>query len=103
MVGRRRRNYSPLYAMLRAVPPPVTGELKSGVSPLFYPVALADKAGAIAPLLARGVETVDFWRIRHPSLPARLFPELDKLPQTVLELPVHHDLSPADADHLAFS
>jgi dTDP-4-amino-4,6-dideoxygalactose transaminase len=79
----------------------VTGELKSGVSPLFYPVALADKAGAMARLLARGVETVDFWRIRHPSLPAGLFPEVDELRETVLELPVHQDLSPADAEHVA--
>jgi hypothetical protein len=102
IVERRRRNYFLLYAMLRDVAPPVTGELKSGVSPLFYPVALADKAGAMARLLARGVETMDFWRIRHPSLPAGLFPEVDKLRQTVLELPVHQDLSPADAEHVAF-
>lgn len=101
IVERRRRNYFLLYAMLRDIAPPVTGELKPGVCPLFYPVVLKDKAAAMARLLARGVETVDFWRVRHPAVPAGAFPEVDKLRETVLELPVHQDLSPADAEHVA--
>src|SRR5437899_2165053 len=101
IVERRRRNYFLLYAMLRDVAPPVTGELKPGVCPLFYPMAIEDKAGAMARLLARGVETVDFWRVRHPAVPAGLFPEVDRLREHILELPVHQDLSPADAEHVA--
>ena len=101
IVERRRRNYFLLYAMLRDVVPPVTGELKPGVCPLFYPMPVDDKAGAMARLLARGVETVDFWRLRHPAVPAGLFPEVDRLRERVLELPVHQDLSPADAEHVA--
>ena len=101
IVERRRRNYFLLYAMLRDVAPPVTGELKPGVCPLFYPMAIEDKAGAMARLLARGVETVDFWRVRHPAVPAGLFPEVDRLREHILELPVHQDLSPADAEHIA--
>jgi len=101
IVERRRRNYFLLYAMLRDVAPPVTGELKPGVCPLFYPMPIEDKAGAIARLLARGVETVDFWRMRHPAVPAGAFPEVDRLREHVLELPVHQDLSPADAEHVA--
>ena len=101
IVERRRRNYFLLYAMLRDVAPPVTGELKPGVCPLFYPVAVEDKAGAMARLIARGVETVDFWRVRHPAVPPGAFPEVDRLRERVLELPVHQDLSPADAEHVA--
>jgi perosamine synthetase len=101
IVERRRRNYFLLYAMLRDVAPPVTGELKPGVCPLFYPMPVEDKAGAMARLLARGVETVDFWRVRHPAVPHGLFPEVDRLRERVLELPVHQDLSPADAEHVA--
>jgi len=101
IVEKRRRNYFLLYAMLRDVAPPVTGELKPGVCPLFYPVAVDDKASAMARLLSRGVETVDFWRVRHPALPMGLFPEVDRLRARVLELPVHQDLSPADAEHVA--
>jgi len=101
IVERRRRNYFLLYAMLRDVAPPITGELKPGVCPLFYPMSVDDKAGAMARLLARGVETVDFWRVRHPAVAAGLFPEVDRLRERVLELPVHQDLSPADAEHVA--
>jgi perosamine synthetase len=97
----RRRNYFLLYAMLRDVAPPVTGELKPGVSPLFYPVRMRNKAAAMARLLSRGVETVDFWRVRHPRVAAGEYPEVDELRETVLELPVHQDLSPADAEHVA--
>jgi dTDP-4-amino-4,6-dideoxygalactose transaminase len=88
--------------MLRDVAPPITGELKPGICPLFYPLVIDDKASAMARLLARGVETVDFWRMRHPSIPLGAFPEVDRLRETVLELPVHQDLSPADAEHVAF-
>jgi perosamine synthetase len=101
IVERRRRNYFLLYAMLRDVAPPVTGELKPGVCPLFYPMPTKDKAFAMARLLARGVETVDFWRVRHPAIKAGEFPEADRLRETVLELPVHQDLSPADGEHVA--
>jgi len=101
IVERRRRNYFLLYAMLRDVAPPVTGELTPGVSPLFYPVRMRNKAAAMARLLSRGVETVDFWRVRHPRVAAGDFPEVDELRETVLELPVHQDLSPADAEHVA--
>ena len=101
IVERRRRNYFLLYAMLRDVAPPVTGELTPGVCPLFYPIHIANKANAMARLLARGVETVDFWRVRHPAVRAGEFPEVDKLRESVLELPVHQDLSPADAEHVA--
>jgi dTDP-4-amino-4,6-dideoxygalactose transaminase len=101
IVERRRRNYFLLYAMLRDVAPPVTGELAPGVCPLFYPVRMRNKAAAMARLLSRGVETVDFWRVRHPAVAAGLFPEADDLRESVLELPVHQDLSPADAEHVA--
>src|ERR1041384_12743 len=101
IVERRRRNYFLLYAMLRDIAPPVTGELKPGVCPLFYPMPVDDKAGAMARLLARGVETVDFWRLRHPAVPAGLVPQGGRTTARVLELPVHQDLSPADAEHVA--
>ena len=62
---------------------------------------IANKASAMARLLARGVETVDFWRIRHPAVREGEFPEVDRLRETVLELPVLLDLTPADAEHVA--
>ena len=103
IVERRRRNYFLLYAALRDIAPPVTGELTSGVCPLFYPIRTRNKKQAMAQLLARGVETVDFWRVRHPAVSVGEFPEVDALRAEVLELPVHQDLSPADAEHVAAS
>lgn len=103
IVEHRRRNYFLLHAMLRDVAPPVTGELGAGVCPLFYPMLARDKPVLMARLLARGVETVDFWRIRHRAVRAGEFPEVERLRETVLELPVHQDLTPADAEHVATS
>jgi len=65
IVERRRRNYFLLYAMLRDVAPPVTGELRPGVCPLFYPMPIANKASAMARLLARG-------QARHELLEERV-------------------------------
>ncbi|GAC1550507.1 MAG: hypothetical protein NVS2B9_16730 [Myxococcales bacterium] len=103
IVEARRRNYFLLYAALRGVAPPVTGELATGVCPLFYPVRVKDKDGVMGALLSRGVETVDFWRLRHPAVAAGEFPEVEGLRAEVLELPVHQDLSPADTEHVAAS
>src|SRR5436853_35712 len=47
IVERRRRNYFLPYATLPDVAPPVTGELKPGVCPLFYAMPTRDKAGAM--------------------------------------------------------
>ena len=101
IVEQRRRNYFLLYAMLRDVAPPVTGELKPGVCPLFYPVSVEDKPAAMARLEARGVETVDFWGIRHPAVAEGEFPEVDGLRKRVLELPIHQDLNTADIEYVA--
>jgi len=97
----RRRNWSLLYSRLREVAPPVHHELPAGVCPLFYPLVCEDKEWAAARLLARGVETVDFWRDGHPACPRGAFPEVDALRRGVLELPLHQDLSPDDMEYLA--
>jgi dTDP-4-amino-4,6-dideoxygalactose transaminase len=101
IVEQRRRNYFLLYAMLRDIAPPVTGELKPGVCPLFYPISVDHKPAAMARLLTRGVETVDFWGLRHPAVAAGEFPEVDTLRERVLELPIHQDLGTADIEYVA--
>src|SRR5258705_7083577 len=101
IVERRRRNYFLLYAMLREVAPPITGELKPGVCPLFYPMPVDDKAGAMARLLARGVETVDFWRVRHPAVPAGAVPRDDPLRERGVGTPGPPGLFPAPAHPVA--
>ncbi len=101
IVERRRRNYFHLLGKLRGVSPPVFGELPPGVCPLFYPFQTRDKQAVLARLLARGIEAVDFWRVGHPAVPPGTFPEVDRMRQTILEIPCHQDLSPGAIDRIA--
>jgi len=96
IVAARRRNYFLLLGRLRDRVPPVFGEVPAGACPLFYPLLCEDKAAVAARLLARGIETVDFWREGHPLCPIDEFPEVASLRRRVLELPVHQDLAPED-------
>jgi dTDP-4-amino-4,6-dideoxygalactose transaminase len=101
IVAARRRNYFLLLARLRERVPPVLGALPAGACPLFYPLAVEDKAALAARLAARRIETVDFWRAGHPHCPPGVFPEAEALRRRVLELPVHQDLDPEDMAQLA--
>jgi hypothetical protein len=101
IVAARRRNYFLLLGRLRDRVPPVFAEVPAGASPLFYPLLCDDKARVQARLLARGIETVDFWRDGHPLCPRDEFPEVAALRRRVLELPVHQDLRPEDMAYLA--
>ncbi len=101
IVEARRRNWFLLFSRLRDVAPPIQLELPPGVCPLFYPLACQDKQAVAARLLARGIETVDFWRDGHPACPRDDFPEVAALRRRVLELPLHQDLTPDDMAYLA--
>lgn len=101
IVAARRRNYFLLLGRLRDRVPPIFGELPAGACPLFYPLAVEDKAVLAARLAERRIETVDFWRDAHPLCPREEFPEVEALRRRVLELPVHQDLSPEDVANVA--
>lgn len=101
IVAARRRNWTLLDARLQDLAPRVTPELSRGVCPLFYPLLCRDKESVAVRLLARGIETVDFWRDGHPACPREAFPEVQALREGVLELPLHQDLTPDDMDYLA--
>lgn len=101
VVERRRRNYFHLLGKLRNVSTPVFSELPPGVCPLFYPFQTEDKQAVLSRLLARGIEAVDFWRVGHAAVPPGVFPEVDRLRQTILEIPCHQDLSPSAIDRIA--
>jgi hypothetical protein len=101
IVAARRRNYFLLLGRLRDRVPPVFGELPAGACPLFYPLLCEDKEAMARKLLARGIETVDFWREGHPLCGTEDFPETAALRRRVLELPVHQDLAPEDMAYVA--
>ncbi len=101
VVERRRRNYLYLFAQLRELLPPIFAELPAGVCPLFYPLQAGNKLSLMARLRANGVETIDFWRERHPAILPEVFPEVEQLRQSVIWLPCHQDLTPAAVERLA--
>jgi dTDP-4-amino-4,6-dideoxygalactose transaminase len=103
IVAARRRNWSLLLGRLSQLAPPLRRELPPGVCPLFYPLLCDDKLEVARRLAARGVETVDFWREGHPACAPDEFPEVARLRQHVLELPLHQDLDPDDVAYLAAS
>lgn len=92
IVDARRRNFFFLLGRLRDVSPPLFNQLPPGMCPLFYPLVVSDKAGVMAKLERRGIETVNFWRDFHPLCDPARFPEVAKLRRTILEIPCHQDL-----------
>jgi dTDP-4-amino-4,6-dideoxygalactose transaminase len=103
VVAARRRNWFLLHGSLRQLAEPVFTELPAGVCPLFYPLVCDHKAAVKARLAAAGIETVDFWRTGHPLCAADEFPEVVRLRERVLELPIHQDLGPREMAHVARS
>jgi dTDP-4-amino-4,6-dideoxygalactose transaminase len=101
VVERRRRNYLYLLERLREISAPVFGELPPGVCPLFYPLRTRNKIAVIEGLLQRGIEPVNFWSEIPPATPEGTFPEVDRLRQTVVELPCHQDLTPDSMEWIA--
>ncbi len=101
IVARRRRNYQQLADLLGEVAPPIQGALPAGVTPLFYPTRVLYKQAVLDRLRQKGVEGRSFWDQFHPTLPAGLFDETDDLRQTVLELPVHQDVTPDAIERMA--
>lgn len=94
IVERRRRNFSLLLERLRKLTTPVFDRLPDGVCPLSYPLQVRDKQPIMEFLLARGIETVNFWSRSHRILPEGPFPEVDRLRRSIVELPCHQDASP---------
>ncbi len=94
IVETRRRNYFFLLGRLRDVSQPLFNQLPPGVSPLFYPLVVEDKAEVLARLHAKGIEAIDFWKHFHPACDASAFPEVAQLRRSIVEIPCHQDLSP---------
>jgi len=101
VVSRRRRNFLHLESRLGDLAPPVFESLPAGVCPLFYPFITKHKLELWRKLDAQGVQAVLFWLPRQFAPPHGEFPDVDQLRQTVLELPCHQDLTPADIERMA--
>jgi len=101
VVERRRRNFLHLIDRLKGIVPLVYDVLPDGVCPLFFPVLTSNKVHISKRLFEVGIESVNFWSLHEPQAPKGMFPEVDRLRETVLELPCHQDVSPKDIERLA--
>lgn len=88
----RRRNFQ---FMLEHIPEKyhLFSELPNGAVPWFFPVKLENREQVFQELTRRGVDCARFWRQSHPDIPAEQFPEVKRLRETILELPIHQDLN----------
>ncbi|PLX88218.1 MAG: aminotransferase DegT [Desulfuromonas sp.] len=98
---RRQENYRLLSSLLEGVVERVFPELLGDVCPLFFPVCVEDKAKVHRELNTRGVESVYFWSKKHPDVPVDMFPEVNRLRDHLLELPIHQGMSRAHVEYVA--
>jgi selenocysteine lyase/cysteine desulfurase len=99
---RRRANYAWLAARLAG-----TGvimlheELPTGAVPLFFPILVEDKFGAVDALHRAGVEAVGVWGIHHPYLTRGEFPGTEFLVNHAVEIPIFQDLAEQHLERIA--
>ena len=101
IVDRRRRNYLHLFDRLKKITAPIFEDLPRGVCPLFYPLRVRNKATMLKALFDRGVETINFWSTPPDIVPEGAFPAVEALRRSIIELPIHQDLSPRSIDWIA--
>jgi hypothetical protein len=101
IAARRRANYRELLRELGERVPRPFRELPEGASPLQLPLEVKEKVRFLERLAAAGVEGADAWPVPHPSVPAGAFPRAEALRESIVGLPVHHELRDSDLEQVA--
>ncbi|MEJ2008414.1 MAG: DegT/DnrJ/EryC1/StrS family aminotransferase [Acidobacteriota bacterium] len=101
IVEQRRRNFLHLLDRLRGFCDIVFTQLPEGVCPLAFPIYVREKEPILERLLTRGIQAVNFWSVHHPLLPAGVYPDVDEMRKTVLEIPCHQGLTSEAVDRVA--
>jgi len=100
VVSRRRENFNYLLKTLDCRERFIFDTLPPGVCPLFFPLLVEEKEQFCRKLMARGIETVDFWGIPHPSVPKGTYGEVEYVRARLLELPIHQGLHQGHLDYM---
>ncbi|KIC16249.1 DegT/DnrJ/EryC1/StrS family aminotransferase [Leisingera sp. ANG-Vp] len=97
-----RRNYETLQASVprRAGMRPLLPDLPVGACPAFFPLFTPDADRVHHRLQAAGIQSVRFWRQFHPAVDLTEHPGAQDLKRSVLRLPVHAGLVPADMQRI---
>jgi hypothetical protein len=98
---RRRANYAALLRVLGDRVPPPFGELPAGACPLYLPIEVGDKPGAIARMAEQGIRGLDLWLVPHPALPVDDFPGAARRRATTVGLAVHQGVEPPQLERIA--
>ena len=98
VIARRRENYDVLHDALAGAPgapalTPLFNSLPSGACPLTFPVRIRNRHAWRAELAGRRIASVPWWSGYHRALTWDHFPEACALKDTVLGLPIHHQLT----------
>jgi dTDP-4-amino-4,6-dideoxygalactose transaminase len=96
----RRRNFKIVEERLRGRARLLDIELSQGVCPLFFPLLVREKHAASMALFDRGIETVEFWNEGDAGANAENS-DARFLRRHVLEVPIHQDMTAADAAFVA--
>ncbi len=100
VISRRRENFNYVLNRLDCSDRFLFKSLPPGVCPLFFPILVEDKEQVCRDLLARGVESVNFWGIAHPSMPKGIYGEIESVRAHLLELPIHQGLHQGHLDYM---
>jgi dTDP-4-amino-4,6-dideoxygalactose transaminase len=96
----RRRNFKIVEESLRGRARLLEIELSQGVCPLFFPLLVKEKHAASMALFDRGIETVEFWNEGDTEANCENS-DAQFLRRHVLEVPIHQDMTAADAEFVA--
>jgi dTDP-4-amino-4,6-dideoxygalactose transaminase len=100
--ARRRANYETLLEGLGELVPEPMRSVPAGAAPWVFPIAVTeDKEGAFLRLRNLRIDAVHLWKLPHPLLDASAFPVAARLRDTLIGLPVHHELRDEDLDRIA--
>ena len=93
VIERRRANYAWMAAALQGTQVKLLrDDLPTGAVPLFLPILVDDKFGAVARLHEEGIDAIPVWGIHHPYLPRGEFRDVEFLVDRAVEIPIHQSL-----------
>lgn len=98
--ARRRENFRYLARSLGCLLAEPYAELPDGASPFLFPIRVREKGPLLKRLRRLRIRAVEVWAVPHPTLPVEEFPLACDLRASVVGLPVHQELRPADLNRI---
>jgi hypothetical protein len=103
VIRRRRANYAVLCSALQEAGDVrlLYPDLPAGVCPLCLPVAMSDREAVCRRLNEMGIGVIPWWAGYHRAFDWAEYPEARWLKDSILALPIHHQLGERQVRHIA--